>query len=169
MFQIQHPLFPATPTKLYIGKNATVGTFVRAHRGILESASYSFDVEFWKPRKGHTMAKNKGFNIQFVNVRLTEAEKVVFNDWYAENQDDLLLLVDQIISTDNKFTISYSTEYLAYTTAVTCKDLHSVNVNWCITSRSDDMLQAIGMSVYKTLWLYADKTWADLTQQSNWG
>lgn len=108
-------------------------------------------------------------DIQFVTMRIGAKEKEQFKAWYSKNANDVLAKLEELVSDGYKVSLSYYFDGNCHIVSLTCKDEKSANFNRCLTSRSDDLWEAVGLTVFKHFHLCNDGIWEDEGNSNNWG
>lgn len=107
--------------------------------------------------------------IEFANIRLTADQKNAFHVWWdavkGEWFDDLLNLV----GTGWKLSGTYDTNNETFIASLTCRNDRDKNFGICVSSRSDDLLEAMALSIFKITVLYKDQKIPTEISDDSWG
>jgi hypothetical protein len=106
---------------------------------------------------------------EFVQIRLTEKQKIDYVKWAAEHEVDVGLLLSELAASGHKVTLSHSDKSGAFICSVTCRDKDSGNHMNCVSSYHEDALNAILVALYKHFVVLADTLWGEAQSQDNWG
>lgn len=110
------------------------------------------------------------FGVDFVNVRLEPDDKPRFLEWQKANQADLAQYIGEMLGSGYKVSVNLDDKNDCYIVAVTgttnCRD----NRGLCMTTRSDDWLEAICMAVFKHYVICDAGSWGTPEQHNqSWG
>jgi len=119
--------------------------------------------------KGVDMLKSKGWNTKFVNVRLSDKDKSLFVPWLAENEADFGVLLQTVLTTGHKLSLSYSGDRDVYFASISCVDETSANYQSVVTSFHPDSTQALWLALYKFVRFLVDVSWDTLAQTEDFG
>lgn len=112
---------------------------------------------------------NGAFQTVFVDVRLAQQDKVQFEQFMQQGDDELGLLLAEFVSNGNKFSLTWDNDNSCFIASATCRDEGSVNLNHCISSRSQDWFEAVMLTVFKATVMLVDKAWSEVTSDRSWG
>lgn len=153
----------ANPRCLWSGANRNVQPEDVPYRH-LETFLRDLENQMSKKRRQTSIGQ-----VEFINYRLTTAEKADFKKWFSSNQETLFDVVIKTIVSGYKISTSFSTEMDCFVSSITCQDESSPNYNRCMTSRSNDYWEAQALTIYKHLVLSDNGVWEFDTEQQNWG
>jgi hypothetical protein len=108
-------------------------------------------------------------NVEFVNIRLNNKQKETFKSWFADNERELPNLLAVFLAAGYKMSLKYDADHECYIASATCFDDSMENHNKCLTSRSQDWLEAMALNLYKTDVLSEDGIWESSSTGSDWG
>jgi len=117
--------------------------------------------------KNEADAKPRFEDFKFVNSRLTEREKTAFETWKKAHSDDAFILLNEVVNSGKKFTASWDGTNDCYIVSFTCLEKRSPNYCLVLSSRSDDLWDAICMNLFKDYDLFRGE-WPTETK-ANWG
>lgn len=120
-------------------------------------------------QKGEIHMAQQDWRVTFVNRRLTQDEKEHFKGWRDEYRDDLYDLLQALLNTQFKFSLSYVAVGDYYTASVTDKNEKSDCHNHCVSSRHVDVEAAILIALYKHNVLLTDGNWLIDKAELDWG
>lgn len=115
-----------------------------------------------------TMAKNFT-QIDFISYKLTSEEKTHFEGWQDEFGDDVLELLATIVQDDHKVTLSYSGHNDTFIASLICNKVNSDNIHCCMSSYSNNAVQALEVLCYKATVIFAEVGWKAGSQENSWG
>lgn len=125
-----------------------------------------------KPR---TMAQRKAKNAngfqsyEFVNMSLNSAQGKQFREWYAQEaagwHDDLAGMV----LSGYKVSATWNDQNQCYIATLTCNEETDPNYGYCLSSRADNVWEALAMCVFKTFELCTDQEWPKTAPQNSFG
>lgn len=85
---------------------------------------------------------------RFVDVKLTQEQKVKFVSWVCTPEEVVRFLQD-LCDDGYRVGCSWSGETQAYTVSLTCRNEESPNNGLCMTSFAKELTTAIELAVYK--------------------
>jgi hypothetical protein len=113
---------------------------------------------------------NTRFNTQFVNLKLTAELKPQFVAWADDNAADTLTLLNQVVAANYKVSCNMDEQNDCFIVSVTGTPDNRYNRNLCMTSRSNDLLEALLMMLYKVIVLCDMQDWGEAADtNNNWG
>lgn len=114
------------------------------------------------------MARFRGTTM--VNVSLTEKDKGKFQSWVSDLDFKLEDLLSEFGSRGYKLGISWIDRQNAWCVSVTGSENAKLNSGFTMSSWSDDVLEAILMSLYKITVVCENKVWEDYASSNErWG
>jgi|SRR5215471_17617782 len=105
----------------------------------------------------------------FVDVRLSKSDQADFLDWCLKDAKDNLQVVAQLIGEGFKTSLSWDVENVCFIASCTCRVENDPRYNHCVTSRSDDWMEAILLNSYKIHKLMTTDDWLSPRAGNNWG
>lgn len=127
---------------------------------------------FTMPAKYNKPAKSKAdWSVEFVSLPLMSDQKDSFIAWSQEASADIEIFVSQLLGTGYKLSMTLDATNNCVIVTATCKEDRSPNSGYAMSSRSDTWLEALLMTVYKTIVLYPEKEggWPKNTRNDSWG
>lgn len=121
------------------------------------------------PAKKRQDKKPQYNQVEFVNVSLTKKDKETFKTWYDARIAELPDMVAKFISEGYKISFRWDSDNECYICSATCIDESMENHNKCLTSRSDQWLEALALNLFKTDTLCKDGIWESTETGYNWG
>jgi len=117
------------------------------------------------------MAKKKftGFTTKFAAIRLDAADKKAFTKWRDENAADGDVYYTELIRAGWKGTTRYDDENDCFVWSLTQQNERDPNHDVCVTSRSDNMYEAMMLGIYKITVMYDGKKLPTEVERDNWG
>lgn len=115
--------------------------------------------------------KNDNWSVDFVAIPLLADQKDSFIAWAEEASGDVETWVAQLIGTGYKISLTLDSVNNCVICTATCREERSPNNGLAMSSRSADWLEALLLTVYKTLVLYPEKSggWPKNTRNDSWG
>jgi len=107
--------------------------------------------------------------VEFISVRLDEAQKVEYTDWAEKEQFALGELLAGLATSGYKLTVSYSDKTGNFICAVTGRSDPHVNFMKCVTSYHSDVLACILVALYKHNMVLGDTDWSEFASGAEWG
>lgn len=107
-------------------------------------------------------------DFQFVSYTLSKSEKVAFSKWWEEKASDAFVFVSEVVNSGYKVSLSWDAENDCYIATFTCMEKKSPNYCLVMSSRSDDLWEAIGINLYKHYVLFSESGYPVKTSNS-WG
>jgi len=111
----------------------------------------------------------KNVEFVFVDVPIPKQEKVKFDAWFVEQEKDLHLWLEDVVSHGYKLSLSYDLQNDTVIASLTVRDEQSKNYNCCVSGRSPAAIEAFFLVCYKATILLADTSWAEQKQGNSWG
>jgi hypothetical protein len=128
-----------------------------------------YDVYYEGVMAGKTTKPDYEFKkIEFVSIQLTADEKLAFKGWYETNLSESELLLETFIQSGYKTSIVWDTNKDCFIASSTCTNDKSKNYDKCLTSRSNNWLEALMLNLWKTDVLSKKGVW-EATTKDNWG
>lgn len=122
------------------------------------------------PKKsGKTLGKYHENEFTFVSVSIQKSDRGEFQRWAIEQQDNLLDLLERAITDGIKISVSYDLLNDCITASATVVDANKADYNSCITSRSDNVGEALLLTAYKIFVLLEGVAWRTQGTDRNWG
>lgn len=116
------------------------------------------------------MAAKMNSSVEFVNVRLTKDDKKKLAAFTEQIAPDLAEHLINFVGSGFKLSINLDSQNDCYIVAATGTQNARVNKGLCMTSRSEDLFEAIYMTLYKHEILCDNDSWGEpVGNGSNWG
>lgn len=112
---------------------------------------------------------NNNFNITFVDMKLSKENSLDFKEWFSRKAETVALDIASFMSNGHKISITWSNDNSCWIVSATCKDEKNVNVDCCMSSRSDDWYEALAMCCFKNDIIAKGGRWLDESTDNNWG
>ena len=106
---------------------------------------------------------------KFAAIKLDENTKAEFNAWYKDANNGQPEQLGELCVMGWKFSISWDNHNDCFISSLTQRDESDRNYNVCVTSRSDDLTEAIYMGVYKISVMFDGKKIPTELPKDNWG
>lgn len=117
-----------------------------------------------------TMARNSRFvEYEFVNIRLTEEQVEDFQVWAAKNGGKVWEMLNDLAEAGYKHSTSPDPDNQCHISTLTATEHASENLKHCLSSRSDDLIEAVLLSCYKHFVLSDGGEWVGSSARRNWG
>lgn len=101
-----------------------------------------------KPKPQASKPANVGFNIQFADVPITEANKGAILE-LSENPVLLFEAVNDAMAEGYSVKLSLKSEEGTYTASITGTSEHDTDANICVSGRSGSLQRALASALYK--------------------
>lgn len=100
----------------------------------------------------------------FINIRLSDADKDAFHQWFSTLDDDPLTGIFSLVLEGYKFSLSYAADGEYWTTSLTGEGLGLTGIveRCCLTARAPQVDQAIALLLYKHV-VIAKGSWASFS------
>lgn len=108
-------------------------------------------------------------DFSFVEMRLDKSARAEFQAYVAASSNELWDDLRGMLQSGYKLSVTYQSNNDCFLASLTCKGDGDPNEGLVLTSRSDDMIDAVLLGVYKTTVLCKDNTWPRDRQADNWG
>lgn len=123
------------------------------------------------------MAKGKGFSsnreewakIEFCNVEMSAEQKKKFKALEPAEIEDLIGKTAKMIANGYKASITFDDTNVCYIFTLTCKTENDPNFNLCMSSRSDNVFEAMALAAYKTQYCCPDGEWSGHKRDFSFG
>lgn len=160
---------PDSQTKLLYVRNLTTQLNLW-----LSDVEYTIYFSHISENRGYDMAKKKAAqqpfgDIRFCTIQLDTEGKVLAKQWITANNKDLDTYFDTLIRDGWKTSLTFDEYNDCFIASSTQRDEDDRNHNVCLTSRSDNMYEAIMLNVYKLYIMYEGKKLPTEKQSNNWG
>jgi len=106
---------------------------------------------------------------KFCAVSLDTPAKEEARKWLSHNSQDLDTFAVQMVRDGWKCTFSWDGYNDCFIASSTCRDENDSNYDTCVTSRSDNMWDAMLLNYYKIYVLFSNKTLPTEREKNNWG
>lgn len=106
---------------------------------------------------------------RFVNIRIGKSQRKEVEAWIDECKDDLPRILTPFLDDGYKFSLRRDDENETYIGAMTCVTEGHPNNNACLTSRSNDWVEALMLCLYKTTVLCENGVWPHEEKFDDWG
>lgn len=108
-------------------------------------------------------------DFKFCSVTLTADDKIAYDTWAEKHGNDLLSVLAQCTVEGWKTSLTWDGENECFIGSLTCRSEGHKNENVVVVSRSDDMLEALAITLYKITELYRGKKLPTDKIKNNWG
>jgi len=98
-------------------------------------------------------------DIKFSRITLTSEQKREFKALTTEEKSSLVDKTIQMICSGHKASIVWEDSHQCFIFSVTCKLENHINFNVCLSSRSDDLWEAMALTTFKTLYCCPEGEW----------
>lgn len=124
---------------------------------------------FLMAKKTKSELNNNFGGVTFVNYSLTADEIKKAKAWITANQADVETLLDTHIKAGYKTSIRYDQENECFIFSSTGTDDTGVNNKKCISSRSDVLVEAMMLQLFKVDILFNGGEWEGANDRMKWG
>jgi hypothetical protein len=126
---------------------------------------------FWIGRWEFEMAKQGSrYGVDFVALRVSEEQKVAFQQWASDNEDDLPELLVNFVGDNYKVSLNLDARNDCYIASATGTDDNRINRAKCMTARSKNLMEALFLLLYKHYVMCEAGSWGDpVTSGTDWG
>lgn len=132
-----------------------------------------FDLIWYVEREHYVMASKSREttfgDFRFCSVTLTPEDKSGYETWAAKHGADLLTVLAQCSMEGWKTSVTWDSENECFIGSLTCRSEGHKNENVVVVSRSDDLLEALALSLYKITDMYKGKKLPTDKIKNNWG
>lgn len=109
-----------------------------------------------KPKPEDTQRQNRTYHLDsdadwggFINIRLTDDQKLEFSTWYEENVNQGGFILDDLLGQGMKVGFSYDDENQCYICTFTGALVRDSAERWCMTTRASTFAEVIALSCWK--------------------
>lgn len=106
---------------------------------------------------------------KFAAISLSDEEKRQFKGWWTENENDMNEYINIALREQWKSSSSYDDTNDCFIVSFTMRDPDDKNYDICVTSRSDNLWEAYGLSVWKIYVLFKEQKLPTEARKNNWG
>lgn len=96
---------------------------------------------------------------EMISSKLTDAELLEFETWYAKQQPKLWNTLTDILLDGHKQGVSWDAYNDCFIASLTGRGDGVTNDGRCLTSRSQDWIEAVALNLYKHLVIYQKGLW----------
>lgn len=128
-----------------------------------------YAAEGFNVAKGKSSGRTQFGDFKFASITLTDADKAKFTEWYEKSERDVFVLLAELLVEDWKASVTWDGDNDCFIASLTCRAANNVNENVVVTSRSDDSIEAVMLSIYKIRVLYSNKALPTERAKNNWG
>jgi len=89
----------------------------------------------------------------YINIRLEEAQKSAFFDWYAENAGQAPQILDTLLGDGMKVGLSYDRENECYITTFTGRLVGGSDARYCCTTRGGRLEEVLALACWKHVYV----------------
>lgn len=114
-------------------------------------------------------AEVNNWGVKFCSIELDTPSKEKMKKWASENYKDLETYGDAMIRSGWKTSLSWSDDNDCFIAASTQQDEDDENHKVCVTSRSNNMFEALILNYYKIFVLYKNSALPTERKNDNWG
>lgn len=108
----------------------------------------------------------------FVNLRLTDDDKAVFEVWYDSERSHIWQYLDDVMGEGMKVGLSFDRENKAYVCTLTGSGWSGGKTRLCLTTRASSLDEVLALSMFKHYQMLHEDwgNWRPKTSSSNvWG
>jgi len=114
--------------------------------------------------------KTSQWGVEFIDLRLNQSDKKDFDAWVKVQTFTPLEFLWAVTQEDYKASISHDSEHSCFVVALTGKPTQTHNPNLCLTSRSDDLEEAIMLTAFKHTAICHSESWGQPASTTrSWG
>lgn len=122
-----------------------------------------------KRKKASRSFGSGGNDYAFVEVRISQNDKARFGQWAQENANDAVDLLSTLVNSGYKVSLSWSDYNDCYTASFTGTEENGPNYKLVMTSRSDDVWEALMIGLFKHYVMFGGDAWPTDKQTVDWG
>lgn len=108
-------------------------------------------------------------NTEFINLSLSEPQRKDFKNWYATEGERITDHIGQAMVDDYRLSCNWDDNNQCFIATLTGKPDQRHNASKALSSRSDDWLEAMALSMFKHLVIFKGATWSGESTKNNWG
>ena len=117
-----------------------------------------------------TVKKNRTLpDYEFINYKLPENLADEFQKWTNANSAKFWTFLGSLTEAGYKLSVSPDLDNACVIATITATKYATNNNGFCLSSRSDDAMEAVWLSLYKHFVVFDGGTWEAGTVRSNWG
>lgn len=124
---------------------------------------------FEMANKARKPQEQSAYTTKFCTIALDTEEKAILKEWLQSNSKDLDTYFHTMVTDGWKTSITWDDNNDCFIASATQRFDDDKNHNVCVTSRSDNMYEAILITFYKIYVLFKDKKLPIEPNKQNWG
>lgn len=131
---------------------------------------FFYDLELMAMARGKQNDKKKASlaDYSFVRCELTSEDKKAAKIWIEANLGDMAAIAHDVVSSEYKMSVSFSSEHDTFTASLTGKE-DAVNAFKTLTARHKDWTIAVMTVLYKHAVMFGSKVWeSEDTDNDGW-
>lgn len=169
---VELPLFSGSVRHLLTNANARVNNSAFPHSNRIKIANIILD-DLWRlmatrnTRQSGSIPTSVPFF--FVDLTLSRDDKTAFAAWWEKQSPVMEEVIEMLVRNFGKTTFSYDLSGDCWICATTVTDPRNINYNCCLTSRSDNPLEALALNLYKAFEVLRDADWRSIKSDKSWG
>lgn len=132
-------------------------------------AEYKWQEHIYMSSKKNASKSNNGFQVTFVNYRLTQDDKKQFEAWKKSHGDKLEHVVLEAHKDFVKQSSSFDQDNKCWIVSWTGTDDNAYNAKRCITSRAPSFWDAMCMNAFKAEVIFSGEIWDNGIEGNSWG
>jgi len=113
--------------------------------------------------------QNSFKQVEFVELRMGEADKELYTAWEREFAGEFPELWGKHVHDGHKYGITWDEYNDTFIASVTCRDDRSPNNGKCVTARHSNPTTALMLVYFKAAVWHGDAPWASGANRADWG
>jgi len=85
----------------------------------------------------------------FINIRLEDEQKLLFNEWYEAHPDEGTKILDDVMGEGAKLGLSYDRENECYVSTLMGALVDNSNERYCVTTRAGTLAEVVALTAWK--------------------
>lgn len=123
----------------------------------------------YMPRKVGKTRESKFSDFYFIDCRLDSRDKDKFNAWYKTATEDFSTYWGTVLQGGYKQSCTWDNQNDTFTASITCVDDEHPNYGAVLTSRADNPVEALALTLYKYIVVFDGGQFPTATVKSTWG
>jgi len=142
-------------------------------KGHAKSCSLNFVLDWYEERlfmaRGRSKKNTPQFSTEFVRCELTSEDKKHFADWVKKPPIPFDDLVNEVLDSNYKISLSYSEHNNSFICSVTGKPEDCDNSGKCYTSHAKDYITSMWVALYKFHVIWQKGVWESSGSEADFG
>lgn len=136
---------------------------------LIKEATHDLERYFEMATRGKSRSNSSGFSTKFSTIALDSEQKEILKGWLKANSADLDEYFHHMVKDGWKTSVTWDDTNDCFIASATQRFDDDKNYDTCVTSRSDNLYEAILITYYKIFILFDGKKLPTEPTKQNWG